>query len=316
MSNHSHMLDPLTPSEVLAQVAAALPADARGDVIVIGSLAAGSHYFSGDGAAAIRTKDIDVLFSPHAKAVAAAVEVTERLLAAGWQQRQDTKFGTPGGPADKVDDLPMVRLKPPNGGKAAGEWYLELLSAPPEYQAVGPGKKLQRVHTSVGDFAICSFDYLALTEWKPLSTPYGVRIARPEMMALSNMLHHPTISDTLIAGTDYKRANKDLGRVLALAYLAIARDRRSGHNELGQWASRMWEALQAKFGSHAKKLALRAGSGIDALLTSRPDLAQALRIANLGLLSSLDLGLDAIEATGFRFQAEVLEPLGELSAGA
>ena len=308
--------DLLTPSEVLAQVAEALPPDTRGDVIIIGSLAAGYHFFAGDGAKAIRTKDVDVLFSPHAKAVAAAVEVTERLLAADWTQRQDARWGAPGGTGDADDDLPMVRLRPPAAAGASGQWFLELLSAPPQYEPGGPGKKIKRLRTSVGDFAICSFDYLALTEWRPLPTRHGVRIARPEMMALSNLLHHSAISDTLIAGTDLKRSNKDLGRVLALAYLTAARDRRDGHDELGQWASRMWEALQAKFGSHARVLALGAGTGIDALLGSPLDLAQALRIANLGLLASLDLGLDAMLATGRRLRAEVLAPLTELAGGA
>jgi hypothetical protein len=302
--------DQLTPSEVLAQVAAALPDEVRGNVIIIGSLAAGYNFFSGDGAASIRTKDVDALFSPHAKAVAAAVEVTERLLAADWKQKEDARFGVAGRPDDNLDALPMVRLKPPEGENTPAQWFLELLSAPPEYEAGGPGKKLQRLHTSAGDFAICSFDYLALTEWKPLPTAHGVLIARPEMMALANMLHHPAISDTLIADTDYKRANKDLGRVLALAHLTTARDRRDGQDELGQWATRMWDALREKFGDHARELALRAGSGIDALLASPTDLAQALRIANIGLLASLDIGLASFEATGRRFQEEVLAGFG------
>ena len=47
-----------------------------------------------------------------------------------------------------------------------------------------------------------------------------------------------------------------------------------------------------------------ADTGIDALLASRDDLAQALRIANLGLLASLDVKMVAFEATGRRFKAE------------
>lgn len=301
------LLAPLSPSEVLAQVAQALPEAARPSVIIIGSLAAGYHFFSGDGTAAIRTKDVDCLFSPHAKAVAVAAEVTEQLLKADWKQRQDTQWGTPGGPEVALEELPMVRLQPP-GGSA---WFVELLAAPPQYVPGGTGKKLDRVQTSAGDFAICSFDYLALAEWQPLATEHGVYIARPEMMALSNLLHHPVISATLIGGTDYKRANKDLGRVLALAHLTIARDRRAGIDELGEWPQRMWQALQTKFGDHAKLLAKRAGDGISALLASTADLQQALRIANLGLLTSMDVSAQAITATGRRLQAEVLEPLAQ-----
>jgi len=202
----------------------------------------------------------------------------------------------------------MVRLRPPSDS----EWFLELLAAPPQYHHGAPDKKLERVHTKVGDFAICSFGYLALAEWQPLATQHGVYIARPEMMALSNLLHHPVIGDVRIGGTEYKRANKDLGRVLALAHLTIARDRKDGTDELAEWPQRMWQALQAKFGDQAKPLAQRAGTGISALLSSPSDLQQALRIANLGLLTSMDVGMDAIRATGRRFQAEVLEPLAAI----
>ena len=298
---------PLSPTEVLAQVALALPESARSSVIIIGSLAAGYHFFSDDGAAAIRTKDVDCLLAPNAKAVAAAVHVTEQLLSANWKQRQNGKWGAPGAAELALDALPMVRLQPPGGN----EWFLELLAAPPEYVAGEPDKKLARVHTSAGDFAICSFDFLALAEWKPLTTQLGVRIARPEMMALSNLLHHPVIGETLMAGTDYKRANKDLGRVLALVHLTIARDRKDGTDELSAWPRRMWEALQLKFGDHAKPLAQRAGSGVNALMASAFDLQQALRIANIGLLTSMDVSVDAILATGRRLQADVLEPLAD-----
>ncbi len=68
-------MTPLTPDAVMAQIAAALPEDCRPNVIVIGSLAAGYHFFSGDGQRSIRTKDVDCMFSPFAKAVAAAGQV-------------------------------------------------------------------------------------------------------------------------------------------------------------------------------------------------------------------------------------------------
>ena len=77
----------------------------------------------------------------------------------------------------------------------------------------------------------------------------------------------------------------------------------------------MWSALQLKFGSEAGQLASRASASIDALLASEPDLAQGLAIANIGLLASMDLGLQAIRATGRRLQAEVLEPLADLARG-
>jgi hypothetical protein len=297
----------LSPSEVLAQVAGALPSDVRGNVIIIGSLAAGYHFFAGDGARAIRTKDVDCLFSPHSKAIVAATEVTDQLIKADWRLREDTKWGQPGKQGDPDDELPMVRLRPP--GETASPWFLELLSAPPAFEPGAPGKKLRRVETSIGHFAICSFDFLALAEWQPLETAQGVRIARPEMMALANLLHHPVVADTLIDGTDYKRSNKDLGRVLALALLTSRRDRRDGTQEMEAWPGRMWSALKDKFGDEAPRLATQAGAGLRSLLANPADLDQALRIANLGLLASLEVSMEAFRATGARFLAEVIEEL-------
>jgi hypothetical protein len=288
-------------------VANALPSDVRCHVIIIGSLAAGYHFFAGDGARAIRTKDVDCLFSPHSKAVAAATEVTDQLIKAAWTLREDLAWGQPGHEMDPDDKLPMVRLRPP--GETANQWFLELLSAPPHFEPGSPGKKLRRVQTSIGHFAICSFDFLALAEWRPLETAHGARIARPEMMALANLLHHPEIADTRIVGTDYKRSNKDLGRVLALAYLTVQRDRRDGTEEFDAWASRMWQALQEKFGNQAPRLAARAGAGLRALLAKPTDLDQALRIANLGLLASIDVSIEAFRATGARVLVEVIEEL-------
>lgn len=191
---------------------------------------------------------------------------------------------------------------------------MELLAAPPPYQPGSDPKKIQAIDTAHGTFALCSSDFLALAEWHPQATKVGLRIARPEMMALANMLHHPTITDTRIADTHWKRANKDLGRVLALAHLTIQRDRRNGTEVLGEWPANMWAALQEKFGPDAQSLAVRAGAGIRELIRNESDLDQAVRIANLGLLASMDLGVRELLATARRLEAEVMEEL-ELLAG-
>jgi hypothetical protein len=195
-------MTPLTPDAVMAQIAAALPLDCRQDVIIIGSLAAGYRFFAGDANKSIRTKDVDCMFSPHAKAVAAAGHVTESLLATDWHLRRQGAWSEPGDATTPDDKLPMIRLEPPGTDGGAG-WFLEMLGAPDE--ASERGKTFYRVATSVGHFAICSFNFLALAEWQPIETHFGVRIARPEMMALANMLHHPTIGPEVIAGTTDKR---------------------------------------------------------------------------------------------------------------
>jgi hypothetical protein len=299
----------ISPKDVLSQVAQALPEACREEVIIVGSLAAGYYFFADDGDKAIRTKDVDCMFSPHAKAVAAAIQVTEQLLAAQWQQRQGTDWSKPGKPEDLTEKLPMVRLRPPEGS----DWFIELLGAPDTWVPGTPMKQFSRITTSAGDFAICSFGFLGFAEHDPVMTQYGVRIARPEMMALANMLHHPKIGPELISGTTWKRSNKDLGRVLALAYLTVARDNQAGSDEFEQWPNVMWKAVQSKFPTVSSDLALRAGTGIIALLESPEDLDQALAIANIGLLASLDIGRDAFAATGRRLINEVIEPLAELS---
>ncbi|HEX2012693.1 MAG TPA: hypothetical protein VJN44_17330 [Roseateles sp.] len=66
-------------------------------------------------------------------------------------------------------------------------------------------------------------------------------------------------------------------------------------------------------GSLAAGLANRAGAGLRALLASQADLEQALRIANLGLLASMDLPVEGFSATGRRFVSEVIEELETLA---
>ncbi len=303
---------PMTPDAVMAQIAAALPADCRKDVILIGSLAAGSHFFAGDGQRSIRTKDVDCMFSPHARAVAAAGEVTERLLAAAWQPRTEGEWGKPGDSSTPDERLPMIRLEPP-GNMGGADWFLELLGAP-EHGA-GQPKTFHRVQTSIGHFAICSFNYLALAEWKPILTQHGLRIARPEMMALANLLHHPAIGQELIAGTTTKRSNKDLGRVLALAWLTAERDRREGKDELEEWPDRMVDALRDRFPDRARNLALGAGTGLRELMASDGDRDAALATCNRGLLASMEVGRDAFAAIGRRVIQQVIEPLAEAAQG-
>jgi len=304
-------MTPLTPDAVMAQIAEALPDDCRPNVIIIGSLAAGYRFFSGDGQRSIRTKDIDCMFSPHAKAVAAAAQVTERSLEAHWQQRKTGEWAAPGNAQTPDDELPMIRLSPP-GAEGGSDWFLELLGAPDTKSE--QDKTFHRVQTRLGHFAICSFNYLALAEWNPVETKHGVRVAQPEMMALANLLHHPKIGTDLIKGTEDKRSNKDLGRVIALAWLTAEQDRRNGTAEFESWARRMGEALRECFPGRAKQLAQGAGTGLRELMASDGDRDQALSICNKGLLASMEVDREAFAATGRRLIQLVIEPLAETAS--
>ena len=73
-------MSPLSPSTVLSEVAAAVPEICRQNIIVIGSLAAGYHFFGEDGAEGVRTKDVDCVLEPFAAAVEAGQTITRQLL--------------------------------------------------------------------------------------------------------------------------------------------------------------------------------------------------------------------------------------------
>lgn len=137
-----------------------------------------------------------------------------------------------------------------------------------------------------------------------------MKVALPEMMALANLLHHPRVAPQLIEDSaGWKRSNKDLGRVVALAWLAMQHDRRGGTDDFERWAPNMVNALQECFGAQARELAGRLGDGLREMLSSPGDRDQALRICNLGLLAGQNVGLDAFAAMGARVLADVIEPV-------
>ena len=277
------MSDPITPRDVLQQVAQAIPEALRGDIIIVGSLAA-SYQLLRDFEQVVRTKDIDAMIAPHARAVVSATDVTDRLLGEGWEPQATPDYDLPGTAATRDERLAVVRLRPP--GSTA--WFLELLGAPQTVipQASSSGRSSDRLQTRGGHFALPSFAYLGLAQFEPTLSEFGIRIALPEMMALANLLHHPSIGDAIMgqhfAGRQIKRANKDLGRVVALALLAAKLD----EDALERWKSRWFDALSAMAPAHAAQLLSVAPNGLKALLASPRDIEQALHTVNNGLLSA------------------------------
>ena len=86
----------VSPVAVLRKVAAAIPESVRGNVIVVGSLAAGYSFFADEAERTVRTKDVDCALVPRSAAVGSGQEITERLLKADWKWRESEEFAEPG----------------------------------------------------------------------------------------------------------------------------------------------------------------------------------------------------------------------------
>ncbi len=292
--------DWISPRAVLRQVAAGIPAECLGNVVVIGSLAAGCQLLGDDPRTALRTKDVDCMLSPRVEAVAAGRAWTERLFDAGWTFRRDDVWAAPGSPGTPDDELPAVRMNPPTGHG----WFVELLTVP---ESTGSRERQWlRLETSRGDFGLPSFRFLSLVNLTPVETPHRIRLARVEMMALANLLEHPTIGAATMSGAigdrSIKRSNKDLGRVLALVHL-------SDDDVVSTWPQRWEDALVACFADDARALAARAGSGLRLLLDSPDDLEEARHSCEYGLLAASPLTTAQLRANGLRLLADGIEPL-------
>ena len=299
----------ISPSAVLKQVAEAIPQDFRQNIIIVGSLAAGYYFFADKPKVQVRTKDVDCLLSPRIQAIPAGQAVADRLFAEKWQLRAEGDWGKPGDATTPDNKLSVVRLHPPG----STEWFIELLTVPESETDLD--RKDLRIVTSNGHFSLPSFGFLSLAEFQRIATPFGIAIARPETMALANLLHHPVIGQEtmsgLIAGRRIKRSDKDLGRVLALARLAEAKE----EDSLQKWPEVWAAALQSRFPRSWRKLVPPVGMGLRQLLRpeNEVDLEEAHHTCANGLLVSQSPTLKLLEVTGERLIQDAIEPLEKLA---
>ncbi len=303
MNKTDDVMKLVSPGAVLAQIAEAIPADCRENLIIIGSLAVGYHFFGNDNALMVRTKDADCLLSPRVEAIPAGVAITERLFQENWQYHPSEEWPAPGNAATEDKDLPAVRLNPPGNS----DWFIELITVPES--SADRGQRWIRLKTSAGHFGLCSFGFLSLANYEPIRTPLGIYVAQPKMMALANLLEHPEIGPKtmtgLIGGREIKRSNKDLGRVLAIARLSIGQD----EDALLKWPAQWQEALQSRFPNDWRDLARQAGAGLRKLLDSPNDLEEARHTCEFGLLASHPPTADQLRIVGQRLLMDAIETL-------
>jgi hypothetical protein len=291
------MID-LSPAGILRAIAQAIPGDCHDHMTVVGSLAAGYHFFGREPGVQVRTKDVDCVITPSIEAVTRGKDIAERLLSAGWTHRTEGDFSRPGAATDPDDKLPAIRLCPPGWTG----WYLELLTVPAS--ETQQERKWTRVTLPTGHFGMPAFQFSALMVFDPLTSEFGLRYARPELMALANLLEHQGIRaqtmSTAISGRELKRANKDLGRVLAIARLSGDANR--------DWAQSWLDALQAQFPTAWQSLVGLTGVGLRALLESDEDLQEAAWANNSGLLASRPATPEQLRFSGLRLMQDIIEP--------
>lgn len=292
----------MSPAKILKDVANSIPSEFHELIVVIGSLAAGFHYFKDSEEREVRTKDIDCVVAPRVKAVAAGRKITEHLLKIGWQPKPHDGRAFPAPPQTPDNELPVIRLFPPG----YQGWFLEFLTVPdPENDN---NRQWMRIELDNGHAGLPSFRYLTLTDFKPLPTGYGINYAQPATMALANLLSHreigPETMSAKIGGMEIKRSNKDLGRVLAMARL--------GDLELDSWAQVWLDSLKSRFPQQFESLAQTVGSGLRALLASENDLEQAVYTCNNGLLVDFPVRTSQMKLTGERFLQDVVETFERL----
>lgn len=300
----------LSPAEVLAQVSAAMPVHCRQNVVIIGSLAAGYHFFRESDSAFVRTKDVDCVLEPFHTAVGAGGDIARSLLDAGWHRKVVGEHSTPGDESTPVERLPAIRLYPPWAPQEADHsWFIELLSVPDP--ASRGDKCWTRLPLHEGHFGLPSFRFLSLLAYEPMRAPrIDLLHARPELMALANLLEHPEIRPARMSGhfqgRAIKRSNKDLGRVISLAVLADFDDYRP-------WAFRWKTALENCFRNDWRPLARRAGIGLRSILRSPNDLDEAHHSCVYGLLASNPPDLTAFRLMGERVIGDAVTSLERLA---
>jgi hypothetical protein len=290
-------MNKLDPQELLSRIAADVPADLHKNVFLTGSLAAAYCFQAKLEGRAVNTKDADLVVHPFGD-VARIARMAMKLRELGWSRTDECYPRAKPSPAD---ELRAIRLYPPD----SHDYFLEFLGLP------RPGQTQPKEWLPIeidGWYGLPSFRFQGLTARYRLTASVGIEYASPAMMALANLLSHPTLGSVRIESGNMigvLRSAKDLGRVLALAHL-------TEREETEKWPFLWLAALQECFPKEWRTLAARAGDGLKELLADEDVLEEARRTMADGLLEGMNLSSSNLKATGRRIFVDVLDPLGEM----
>jgi len=267
-------------------------------MLIVGSLAAAYHYRARLKRRAVNTKDADVVVQP-AGDVASCRSIAERLLREDWT-RTDKCYPAPR--SRPPEALRAIRLHPPE----SDDYFIELLGLPKRTQK--EAVLWVPVRLDDGWYGVGCHRFMALVAVRRLRSTEGLEYAAPAAMALANLLSHPELGEQRmsdpIQGKRILRSAKDLGRVLALAWL-------EERSETEAWLEEWRFLLRSCFPTQRRLLARRAGDGLRALLDNPPVLMDAQLTTSVGLLNGLGVSVDMLRVTGERLFADVLVPLAE-----
>jgi hypothetical protein len=273
-----------------------VPARLHKHLFMTGSLAAAYHYQAQLEGGAVNTKDVDLVVHPAGNVISCR-KMTEKLLGIGWTPDPDLCY--PCRQPQPLDDLRLIRLFPPK----SRDYFIEFLNLPEQGQKAA--KRLIPVELADGWYALASFRFMALAAIKREKSHVGLEYASPQMMALANLLSHRQIGTERIQTGELKgclRSAKDLGRVLALAWLA-------GRDETEKWLPLWSKALRSRYPDECKELRGLVGAGLRELLADQDALEDAQKTTDLGLLSGMAVTAVMLKATGERLLQDVVEPL-------
>lgn len=286
----------LDPVRLFARLAEALPRTLHRHACIVGSLAAAYHFRTRLRGLAVNTKDADLLIHP-AGDVRSCRDMAMELLDLGWRRKVDCEPQKRPRPAER---LRAIRLLPPRGDG----YFIELMGLPDSGQR--PTKRWTPVRLPDGWYGIPSFRCMRVIAEGRLRSREGLEYASPAMMALANLLAHPVVGTQRmsepIGGRRLLRSSKDLGRILAMAWLA-------GRDGVAEWRDPWVGALKACFPGRWKALTRRFGDGFREFL-DRPDALEDARVSlDIGLLAGKGVTADNLRAVGEQVWSDLVLPV-------